>query len=174
MDIGCSLVLYYLKSLSEICPLDICSESNHVLSLGTGIGKIWNKKSIGIKNIWYRKKYRYRFRFTFWVPSHTAAHFTWISAVWWFSWVLLKQAINVTEQCNVRCAQCRVVIKSYRVCNCVWDVQLESEMCSWSQTHLAPPTTTTCAWCTLHHISINLSSTFSSVKSQGLAKVYKS
>ena len=31
-------------------------------SLGTGIGKIW-----------YRKKYRYRYRSTFWVPSHTVA-----------------------------------------------------------------------------------------------------
>ena len=25
------------------------------------------------KNIWYRKKYRYRYRLTFWVPSHTAS-----------------------------------------------------------------------------------------------------
>ena len=30
-------------------------------SLGIGIGKIW-----------YRKKYRYRYRLKFWVPSHTA------------------------------------------------------------------------------------------------------
>ena len=28
--------------------------------IGTGIGKIW-----------YRKKYRYRYRLKFWVPSHT-------------------------------------------------------------------------------------------------------
>ena len=69
-------------------------------NLGTGIGKIWYRKStgigikniwyrkkvsvsvsaklgtrkstcIGIENIWYRKKYRYRYRSTFWVPSHT-------------------------------------------------------------------------------------------------------
>jgi len=56
-------------------------------SLGTGIGKIWYRKKvsepvsekfgndkstgIGIENIWYRKKSRYRYRSTFWVPSHT-------------------------------------------------------------------------------------------------------
>ena len=26
---------------------------------------------IGIKNIWYRKKYWYQYRLAFWVPSHT-------------------------------------------------------------------------------------------------------
>ena len=59
--------------------------------IGTGIGKIWYRKKvsepvsekfgtgkstgIGIENIWYRKKYRYRL--TFWVPSHTDAQRNW-------------------------------------------------------------------------------------------------
>ena len=44
-------------------------------SLGTGIGKIWYRKKVPVsvsKIFSTGKKYRYRYRPTFWLPSHTA------------------------------------------------------------------------------------------------------
>ena len=42
-------------------------------SLGIESEKFGTEKStgIGIGNVWYQKKYRYRFHLKFWVPSHS-------------------------------------------------------------------------------------------------------
>ena len=67
-------------------------------SLGTGIGKIWYRKKVPepvSEKFGTGKKYRYRYRLKFWVPSiHEKKGLLWRR--WFFSKILIK-SLNLAE-----------------------------------------------------------------------------